>query len=58
MSEPTEATIDQIIASCDGDLRGALKALLILNEQLESELQHMYAQAAHGAAHPGNSALH
>ena len=58
MSEPTEAMIDEIIASCDGDLRGALKALLIVNEQLESELQHMYARAAHGSAHPGNSALH
>ena len=58
MAEPTEAAIDDIIATCDGDVRGALKALLILNEQLESELQHMYAQAAHGLAHPGNSALH
>lgn len=58
MTDPTDATIDQIIASCDGDLRGALKALLILNEQLESELQHMYAQAAHGTAHRGNSVLH
>jgi hypothetical protein len=58
MAEPTEATIDQIIDSCDGDLRGALKALLIVNEQLEAELQHMYALAAHGSAHPGNSALH
>jgi hypothetical protein len=58
MADPTEAAIDDIISTCDGDLRGALKALLIINEQLESELQHMYAQAAHGSAHPGNSALH
>ncbi len=58
MSDPTEAAIDEIIATCDGDLRGAVKALLIVNEQLESELQHMYARAAHGTAHPGNSALH
>ncbi|MDB5655214.1 MAG: hypothetical protein JWQ94_2827 [Tardiphaga sp.] len=58
MSDPTEAAIDEIIATCDGDLRGAVKALLMVNEQLESELQHMYARAAHGPAHPGNSALH
>ena len=58
MAEPTEAAIDEIISSCDGDLRGALKALLIVNEQLESELQHMYARAEHGNAHPGNAVLH
>ena len=58
MSEPSEAAIDHIIDSCDGDLRGALKALLSVNEQLEAELQQMYARAAHGSAHPGNSALH
>jgi hypothetical protein len=58
MSDPTEAAIDQIVATCDGDLRGALRALLMVNEQLESELQHMYARAAHGMPHPGNSALH
>ena len=58
MYEPTDAAIDEIIAGCDGDLRGAVKALLIVNEQLESELQHMYARAAHGNPHPGNSPLH
>ena len=58
MSEPTEAAIDEIIATCDGDLRGAVKALLIVNEQLESELQHMYARAAHGNPQRGTSALH
>ena len=58
MSDPTEAAIDEIIATCDGDLRGAVKALLIVNEQLESELQHMYARAAHGSPQPGNAALH
>ena len=33
-----EAAIDKIVAACDGDLRGALKALLLVNEQLEAEL--------------------
>ena len=35
---PNEAAIDQIVASCNGDLRGALKALLLVNEHLEAEI--------------------
>ena len=38
ISEPSEAAIDHIVASCNGDIRGALKALLLVNEQLEAEL--------------------
>jgi hypothetical protein len=38
-SRPHEAAIDEIVASCDGDVHGALKALLLVNEQLEAELQ-------------------
>ena len=37
-SGPNEAAIDEIVASCNGDIRGALKALLLVNEQLEAEL--------------------
>ena len=47
ISETSEAAIDQIVASCNGDIRGALKALLLVNEQLEAELAEVYA-AAHG----------
>ena len=43
--EAGEAAIDEIVASCGGDIRGALKALLIVNEQLEDELQRLYAAA-------------
>jgi len=43
--EAGEAVIDEIVASCGGDIRGALKALLIVNEQLEDELQRLYAAA-------------
>ena len=35
-SRRNEAAIDEIVASCDGDVRGALKALLLVNEQLEA----------------------
>ena len=42
---PSEAAIDQIVANCNGDVRGALKALLLVNEHLEAELQQLYAAA-------------
>jgi hypothetical protein len=34
-----DAAVDDAIATCDGDLRGALKALIIANEFLERDLQ-------------------
>ena len=43
-----DVVIDEIVASCNGDMRGAFKALLLVNEQLESELNHLY-EAAYGA---------
>jgi len=58
-SDPSEATIDQIVATCNGDIRGALKALLMVNEQLEAELQQLYAAVAHrGVAGRGSNVLH
>jgi hypothetical protein len=35
-----ESAIDEVIATCNGDMRGAIKALLLVNEHLEAELQH------------------
>ncbi len=43
ISDPNDAAIDQIVASCNGDLRGALKALMLVNEHLEAELRQFYA---------------
>ena len=55
----SEAAIDEIVASCDGDLRGALRALLLVNEHLEAEIAKLYAAAAHhGLAERGSNALH
>ncbi|MBI5260367.1 MAG: hypothetical protein HY852_00945 [Bradyrhizobium sp.] len=34
--------IDGLIEECNGDVHGALQALLLLNERLEAELQHVY----------------
>jgi hypothetical protein len=45
-SDPTDAAIDEIVASCNGDMRGAVKALLLVNEQLESELNRFQRAAA------------
>jgi hypothetical protein len=54
-----ESAIDEIVARCNGDIRGALKALLLVNEQLEAELAELHAVVADGGlAGPRRSALH
>ena len=40
-----ETAIDEIVARCNGDIRGALKALLLVNEQLEAELAGTFSRA-------------
>ena len=42
-SKRTEIAIEQIIARCDGDVHGALEALLLVNEYLEAELHQLYS---------------
>ncbi|WJR79528.1 hypothetical protein [Bradyrhizobium sp. NP1] len=55
----SENAIDEIVASCNGDLRGAVKALLLINEHLEAELVQLYATAAYnGLAERNNNVLH
>jgi len=44
----TELAIEKIIASCDGNMRGALEALLLVNEHLEEELHRLYTIIAVG----------
>ena len=57
--DTSENAIDQIVASCNGDIRGALKALLLVNEQLEAELAQVYARVAQRApATRGQNVLH
>ena len=54
-----DSAIDEIVASCNGDLRGAVRALLLINEHLESELAKAYAAAAdRGLVERGGNALH
>ena len=58
ISDASEAAIDQIVATCNGDIRGALKALLLVNEQLEAELAQFYAAAGLDGMARGSSVLH
>ncbi|MDP3077019.1 hypothetical protein [Bradyrhizobium sp.] len=37
--------IEKIISACDGNMRGALEALLLVNEHLETELHQLHALA-------------
>ena len=56
---PNEIAIDEIVATCGGDMRGALKALLMVNEQLEAELARLYAAVTQsGIFERGGGALH
>ncbi|WP_424630030.1 hypothetical protein [Bradyrhizobium sp. SYSU BS000235] len=43
-----ENALDDVIAQCDGDIRGALKALLAANEYLETELSNLHAAIESG----------
>ena len=38
-----EQDVDEIIAACRGDLRGAVRALMLINEQLEQTLRGLSA---------------
>jgi hypothetical protein len=42
-SKRTEVAIEKIVAACDGNMHGALEALLLVNEHLEAELHQLYA---------------
>ena len=58
MSEPAllsdnhryEQACDQAIAMCDGNLRSTIKALIMANEYLESELRELQAAVLGGCA--------
>jgi hypothetical protein len=53
-----DEAIDEIVASCNGDLRGALKALMLVNEQLEAEIQQLHATVGSIGSQRGRNALH
>ena len=41
-----EQEVDEIVAACRGDLRGAVRALMLINEQLEQMLHRLSAEKA------------
>lgn len=56
--DPYDAAIDQILATADGDVRRALRAVLEENVQLESELRYLYAESKHGRRAESKTSLH
>ena len=58
ISRANDTAIDQIVAQCNGDLHGALKALLLVNEQLEAELAEFYAAVGLNGMARGSNVLH
>jgi hypothetical protein len=44
-----EQACDQAIAMCGGNMRGAIKALIMANEYLEAELQELQAEVSNAA---------
>ena len=45
-----EAAADEAIAACGGDVRDALKALIVANEYLESEVCELMQAVSHAYA--------
>jgi len=45
-----ERACDQAITMCDGNLRSTIKALIMVNEYLEAELEELQAAIAAGCA--------
>jgi hypothetical protein len=46
--DPFESAIDEILASADGDVRRALRAVLVENIALEAELRSLHAASKPG----------
>ena len=52
-----EQACDQAIAMCDGNLRSTIKALIMANEYLETELEELQAAIAAGCVPPASFRL-
>jgi hypothetical protein len=42
-----EAAVDQAIAACDGDMRAAIRALVLANDFLEAEVAELMKAVSH-----------
>jgi len=45
-----EATVDMAVAACGGDLRATIRALILANEYLESEIAELMKAVSHAYA--------
>ena len=45
-----EAAVDQAIAACGGDLRSTIRALIVANDYLESEVSKLMKAVSHAYA--------
>jgi hypothetical protein len=45
-----EAAVDEAIAACDGDLRATIRALIVANNFLESEVSELMKAVSHAFA--------
>jgi hypothetical protein len=46
-ADELEAVVDQTIAACGGDLRSTIRALIVANEYLESEVCELMKAVSH-----------
>lgn len=46
-ADELEAAVDQAIAACDGDLRSTIRALIVANDYLESEVSELMKAVSH-----------
>jgi hypothetical protein len=45
-----DAGVDEAIAACDGDLRAAIRALIVANDYLENEVAELMKAVSHAYA--------
>jgi hypothetical protein len=54
-----EDDVDEIVAACNGDLRGAVKALMLVNERLEQKLRRISVELVELLPdHPAQRLIH
>ena len=46
-ADDLEADIDQTIAACDGDMRATIRALIVANNHLETEVGELMKAVSH-----------
>jgi hypothetical protein len=46
-ADALEIAVDQAIAACDGDMRSTVRALIVANEYLESEVTELMKAVSH-----------